>query len=511
VRGKCYLPAGLGSLLGFLLFLTGTINLESTPPLWWDEGWLLTVARNWVEQGHYGRFLLGTPDSVSPTNGFPAIAPIALSFRLLGIGIWQGRIVGVLFTLGALALIYHLAFQLYDRSVAVATLVVLLFMSGHRDFQPVVVGRQALGEMPAAFYLLAGYACFLSALRGSFWLMTPAILFWATALASKLQVLPFWTASLLIPLSMALFRKSWKLVGILTIGLLGSVVMSQLLLWVLWFLLNVQTLPFSLITTLYSVSVWAPLLSGPRLLALSLTAASGLPALVGLCHAASKLMRNRDNVDLGTPQEVVRLGLLSLAGSWLAWYFFLSIGWSRYLFPATFIGSIFAAAALRDLTDDFNPSSTIKRAASSLRRWDFSWQNSGAFLTVVLMVWSLSITIKGLYYSYFIFPDSSVIEVARFLNSQTPSNSLIETYESELHFLMNRLYHYPPDQVSVDLNLRNRGRDIAIKYDPLPADPDYLVIGSYGHGSQLYNPVLTSGAFRLLRTYGRYDIYERVR
>jgi hypothetical protein len=222
-------------------------------------------------------------------------------------------------------------------------------------------------------------------------------------------------------------------------------------------------------------------------------------------------MRKGNKVDLATPQEVVRLALLALAGSWFAWYLFLSVGWSRYLFPVTFIGSFFAAAVLRDLTDDFSLSSTIKRGASTLRRAHFSWQNSGALLAVILTVWSLSITIKGLYYTHFIFPDSSVIEVVHFLNTQTPSNSLIETYESELHFLLNRLYHYPPDQVSVDLNLRNRGRDITINYDPLTADPDYLVIGSYGHGSRLYNPVLTSGAFRLLRTYGGYDVYERVR
>ena len=31
-----------------LILLALEINLESTPALWWDEGWTLSVARNWV-------------------------------------------------------------------------------------------------------------------------------------------------------------------------------------------------------------------------------------------------------------------------------------------------------------------------------------------------------------------------------------------------------------------------------------------------------------------------------
>jgi hypothetical protein len=39
-------------------------RLDSVPPLWWDEGWTLSVARNWLEHGHYGRLLAG--DFVPP-------------------------------------------------------------------------------------------------------------------------------------------------------------------------------------------------------------------------------------------------------------------------------------------------------------------------------------------------------------------------------------------------------------------------------------------------------------
>ena len=54
-------------------------------------------------------------------------------------------------------------------------------------------------------------------------------------------------------------------------------------------------------------------------------------------------------------------------------------------------------------------------------------------------------------------------------------------------------------------------RDVAIDYDSLAANPDYLVVGTFGEGNGLYDRVIASGAFRLLQSYGHYAIYERVR
>jgi len=505
---KSYMRTGVGVLLAVALFLAGTINLESTPPLWWDEGWTLTVARSWVESGHYGRLLDGEPASPSLAAAFPVIAPIALSFRLLGVGIWQGRLVGVLFTLGALALIYYLACRLYDRSVAIGTLVVLLLMS---PIHPVLVGRQVLGEMPMLFYLLAGYACFLSALRKSSWFMPVAVGLWAIALNTKAQVLPFWTASLVISLSVMLFRRRWSVARLLFIGLLSSLIASQLLLWLQQFLLHGWTVPASPIHGLYDVTALVPVLS-IHLHALKYSLLFGLPVALGLCYAAFKFIWDRDKESLGVDLDVVRLALVVLASSWFAWYVLLSVGWPRYLFPAMFIGSIFAAALLRDLTDHFSLSSTIKRGGYALRHLRFNRQSAGALLATVLITMTFSVTLKTLYGSYVNGPSTSALQVAEFFNTHTVPDALIETYDSELFFLLDRRYHYPPDQISVKSIRRNvLHQDVPIDYDPLAADPDYLVVGPYSKLWQLYDPVLATGAFRLLRAYSRYDVYERVR
>jgi hypothetical protein len=90
---------------------------------------------------------------------------------------------------------------------------------------------------------------------------------------------------------------------------------------------------------------------------------------------------------------------------------------------------------------------------------------------------------------------------------------LIETYDSELFFLLNRPYHYPSDQVHVQLIRRTflYEDNIKIDYDPLAADPDYLVVGPHSKQWRLYDDVLKVGAFQLVKSYKRYQIYKRVR
>ena len=84
-------------------------------------------------------------------------ATVALSFRLFGVGVLQARLAAVIFTVAALALLYELARRFYNCSIAIATLLVVIFISGHVDINPLIAGRQVLAEIPALCFLLAGY------------------------------------------------------------------------------------------------------------------------------------------------------------------------------------------------------------------------------------------------------------------------------------------------------------------------------------------------------------------
>ena len=199
-----------------------TVELTSFPPLMFTEGWVLSIARNWVKLGHYSQIMNGTFVSASMLNvGFPAIVPATLSFRLLGVGVWQGRLPFVLFTMGSIILIYHLAKRLYDRSTARGVIAVLLLMSTVPEVNPLVVGRMALGEMPSMFYMLAGYLCFLRSLRKpSLIYLFLTCLFWGLSLITKLQPLPFLASSLTVAFFLLWLRRSRRLAGVVGASLL---------------------------------------------------------------------------------------------------------------------------------------------------------------------------------------------------------------------------------------------------------------------------------------------------
>lgn len=507
------LRAFIPPILILLLFTMLIWNLAA-PPMWWDEGWTLSVAHVWVEHGHYGRLLDGQLAPSGLNAAYTVTAPIALSFKLFGIGIWQGRLFGVLCTIGALLLMYYLARQLYNRAIAVGTLFVLLLMPMHPQLHPIIMGRQVLAEMPMLLYLLAGYTLFLSALRRSLWFLPLAMLCWGIAQVTKAQVPPFWLASLVVPLILTLLKRRWRLACVLGVSLVGSLLASRLLVWVWELSMQRHTLPKDDIDGLYFITAFV-LVPFNRIYALQMTLILGIPTLLGLGYATWKLLwpylKSRGQPDTDMDLDIVRLMLLALAGSWFAWYLLLSVGVPRYLFPATFIGSIFVAVWLYDVTAHYNLAAVLQRTSALLRR-QFSRQNSGALLALLIIAMTVPLTLLSFQRYYLDNEDRAAQRVAAFFNTQTTADTLIETYESELHFLLERPYHYPPDQMHVELNKRSLlQQDMTIDYDPLAADPDYLVVGRFSRENDLYKPVLESGAFRLLFQDSRYDVYERAR
>ena len=249
---------GVGIVLGLIVLFLSVYKLESAPAFWWDEGWTLSVARNWVEHGHYGNLRNGEPVPPGLSGAWPIVAPIALSFQLFGVGLWQGRLVGVLFTLGALLLMYVLSRRLYNQAVGLTTLFVMSFMAIHPALHAVLTGRQVLGEMPVLFYLLLGYVCLFAGLQGAgkiaLWGLAGAALAWGIALNTKLQAMPFWMVSLLGPLVLMAWQRRWAVVGRLGTGLLGTLLIAQGLVWVGHVYLN----PGEVMSGLYDVTAFVP-------------------------------------------------------------------------------------------------------------------------------------------------------------------------------------------------------------------------------------------------------------
>ena len=109
--------------LWYVVWVLLVVKPGRLTPLWFDEGWVISLARNWVELGHYGHLKMGQPVSTSVlAAGLPVVAPIAASFRLFGIGAWQARLPGVFFTVGALACLVYRRFAGAGSASEAATL-----------------------------------------------------------------------------------------------------------------------------------------------------------------------------------------------------------------------------------------------------------------------------------------------------------------------------------------------------------------------------------------------------
>ncbi|MBU6430871.1 MAG: glycosyltransferase family 39 protein [Patescibacteria group bacterium] len=145
-----------------LIFLTAILflaaiffsayKLTESPPVWMDEGVIIQTAKNLAEKAVYG--LQVAPNkfvsSGFVTTSYPVIYPIALSFKIFGVGIFQARIVMVIFLLAFLLAAYLLIKKEYGLAVAFFSLALIV------SFAPVYGhGKNVLGEIPGLFLLLS--------------------------------------------------------------------------------------------------------------------------------------------------------------------------------------------------------------------------------------------------------------------------------------------------------------------------------------------------------------------
>lgn len=142
-----------------LVFIAGALlftNLATAPRPWHDEGSALSVSKTLVEDGVYavrssdGYQTFGAIQSVGPT----VLLPVALSFKLFGVGLIQGRAVGALFSLATLAVFFLSARSLFGPTAALISTLLLL---GSPALRFLYHGRQALGDASALGFLLAGW------------------------------------------------------------------------------------------------------------------------------------------------------------------------------------------------------------------------------------------------------------------------------------------------------------------------------------------------------------------
>jgi len=508
----------------YALLITGVFfaifyKLDSVPPLWWDEGWTMSIARNWVEEGVYGRLRDDMPYGVGLAGHPPILFSVALSFNTFGVGAWQGRLPGSLLTLGALGALFFLAERIYNRQIACGALFLVLLTPINEYIHPIFAGKQVLGEIPALFYLLTGYVFLYIALGKKSWWIVFSIIFWAIAIRSKAQEPYFWMVSLLVPLIGVVIKRWYREGVVIILGIVGVWLFSKYgLAWIESLIIAGRNIHGEGIQGAISALAVVPSIS-IRLEALQLAIAYCWLPIAGIGWASYQSLVELKQIQKEKSKTIVRWALMVFSGAWFAWYILLAIYWERYLLQANFVGAIFASAFLGHLTKGFNLRYLTNQAIglfNNRRSGQFDIRKVGVSLgSFALIFWLFAAILLTIFFQLTWFLPSNFSttqETAIYLNEITTDDDLIETYESELFLYLEHPYHYPPDQISLDLARRKHiDMNTRIQYDALAADPDYLVTGKFDEYGDLYAPWINSGDFQLLKEFSGYRIYERVR
>ncbi|HEX9117229.1 MAG TPA: glycosyltransferase family 39 protein, partial [Anaerolineae bacterium] len=183
VRSETFTLVLLVAAALFLAFY----NLGLNPRPWNDEGAYLSLAKTLAKDGVYavrtsaGYETFGAVQSVGPT----LIVPIGLSFRLLGTGLVQGRLVTSSLLVLTLIAFYFCGRLLFGRRAAIfaAFLLVASPASGYLAY-----GRSALGDIPALGFFLTGWFLWVQGRRRQRnWLFVLAGLLVGAAMVTKSQ------------------------------------------------------------------------------------------------------------------------------------------------------------------------------------------------------------------------------------------------------------------------------------------------------------------------------------
>lgn len=483
-------------LLAAVIAWASFYNLAHYPDLWWDEAIFSETAANLAQQGRYS-FTVQSPDQLWDLDyrisaGPALILPVALAYRLLGVGLVQGRLVAGLYLSFAFLALFLAGRRLFGPTAAL--LAVALTLVGT---DVLYWGRSVLGDVPALGLFIFGL-----------WLISrgweedsrPSLFLGAVFLGLAFDAKEFYGLAFLPPLAVLAWRDwgRWRFLArnlfIFILGvslpLLGYLILKAVILggltpaaihfWEQKALLRHEFFTPLTIGRVYGEN-FRYLLTHPLFLA-------GLLGSFWLW----------------------RTGRLTLVrGLWLANFilwtlvYFTAVFWHRFALPALFLAAPPAAALICRV---------VRRLTSGLSPRSLQWTTTG--LLAGFFFWGYPVT--GLDYMKTISQThgQTPSRLVEYLQQHIPRSSLIETPEYELAFLDDQhRFHLMPafffiksDENGVELlNPRNS------PYDFNQVKADILILGSFGKSvfSRVYPPSRVARYWRKVAQVRYYDIYVR--
>ncbi len=492
-------------LLGIIFVLLVLPNLETYPRTWFDEGVFLQAPKNLILYGKY---------AVRSSEGFrmfdpilgtgpTVLVPIALVFKLLGIGLVQARLVLVAFLALLVYAFYSVTSRIYGRQVAlVASL--LFIVTPHYWVSPAVLGRQVLGEVPALLFFLVAALLWYKSLEANYiGYLVGCGFFLGLAMLTKPQyliVIPPFLAGVWCVSRLFVARMGWR--NLLVPMVIGFVCVA------FWYGFQLAIIGFPQFMKHISVLRSDPsatlTISSP---ARALESARSLFALhlfrletLGLVYVAFAEVRNRR-------WSAKWLFLFAFVVAWLCWYVFFSIGWIRYAFPVFAIGNIFLAKLFFDLSNGFDISLSGQKGQEQQGNTITLLKNLGItiLLSIIILV-SLQHRAKAV----FLQEDDTPQQFAQYITTFVAPDKVIESYEWEIAFLTNHEYHHPPVEI---LTMLKAHLFLGAPYSPNMYDfaryfPNYIVVGEFAKWTGLYPEDFLRDDCTLVTSIGEYDLWE---
>jgi 4-amino-4-deoxy-L-arabinose transferase-like glycosyltransferase len=483
-------------LLGTVITWASFYNLANYPDLWWDEAIFSETAANVVQHGRYA-FTVQSPNQLSDFDfrisvGPAVILPVALSYRLLGVGLVQGRLVAGFYLVFVFLALFLVSRRLFGP--AAAFLAVFLALMGT---DVVHWGRSVLGDVPAlGLFLFATWLIIRSLEEDS-----PACLFLGGLfLGLAFDAKEFYGMTFIPPLA-ALAWQSWRDWRTLA---------RKVLLYILG--VSVPLLSYLAFKAVILGGLMPAVLHFLRQKAL-LRHEFFTPFTVGRVYIESfRYLLTNPLYLAGTLGSVWlwRTGRLTLSRVlWLAYFllwslvYLTAIFWPRFALPALVLATPLAAYLLcrvwARLTAGLTPN-PLKLATAGLLVASFFW-----FLPITGLDYMKSVAQ---------YQKNSPNRLVAYLHRYVPPRALIETPEYELVFLDDEHHiHTMPSYFIIQsgekgvelLNPRHN------PYNFNQTKADVLVLGYFGKSifAQIYPPALVAKYWQKVAQLDYYDIYVR--
>ena len=517
---RAYYKAILLAVLLAGLALCFAISQIYLTPISWDEGWNFCVAKNLVQHSHFGCSILGQLTTPRLANSWLPIVTAAAGFKLFGLDYVAGRVFITLLTLLAVFVLARVARGFSGARAAIATVIILLLLSAEARLHPLIIGSQVWGEMPMVLCVGLGFLLLAAAVKldgvKALGAVLAASVFFGVALQTKVQLQPFWFLAMGGTTVFLVLRSAKREAALFLMVLLGSY-------WC-WHHAYPPLPSVMVATDLGAGTIDAKATLGwvtafdVRKLNFMFALEQGWFLILALLYLGFRFVADGFKFKSLKDQRLngVFLALFLLVCGWLAWFILLAVDFARYLAPPLILGAPLIAYVLSELSGDFDFKGCALRLKALLlgpprvlKKLLVAGGLGLGLLHVVLVAGGLS---KGIVYAAQHQSNSDMIAMAEYINSQTPVDSVIETYETMLFFMLQRPFHYPADQVSIE-SIKYRyaasGARSSAVYNPLSANPAYVLVGPWGKDVfHIYDELVKSDEVIIDKVIGGFTLYR---